>query len=148
MNWIEMCQIIVNTLSGPNCHLHTFSHMKRTGITIYLFLLPLLFKNYKFILWTMAYLFGNWNVHGLYKHDQRQLYYLLIFSDPYLSFFWSDTRVSLRDASLSLNPLLMNGIQPRAITLSIPSHLSSGDTAHLLWSVIESSEMSLSCPPS
>lgn len=72
----------------------------------------------------------------------------IIFSDPYLSFFWSDTRVSLRDASLSLNPLLKNGIQPRAITLSIPSHLSSGDTAHLLWSVIESSEMSLSCPPS
>lgn len=64
------------------------------------------------------------------------------------SLFWSDTRVSLRDASLSLNPLLKNGIQPRAITLSIPSHLSSGDTAHLLWSVIESSEMSLSCPPS
>lgn len=151
MNWIEMCQIIVNTLSGPNCHLHTFSHMKRTCITIYLFLLPLLFKNYKFILWTIGLPFWklkcSWFI-TLYKHDQRQLYYLLIFSDPYLSFFWSDSRVSLRDASLSLNPLLKNGIQPRAITLSIPSHLSSADAAHLLWSVIESSEMSLSCPPS
>lgn len=59
-----------------------------------------------------------------------------------------DNYIIFLSSLISLNPLLKNGIQPRAITLSIPSHLSSGDTAHLLWSVIESSEMSLSCPPS